>query len=246
MNAFSRLLQEERPIVAVSFDDSYGEEALARAQRAGVEVAELRVDRFASVEPAHVVEVAERFGEVPRLITLRSAEEGGHWKGTDEERLALYSTLMPHAEAVDVELGSAAIRDQVVAMAAKQGVLSVVSYHNFEETPADEVLEGIVRQGKAHGADLVKISVLTRTEADVRRLGRFTIDHQSAGLISIGMGPCGCVSRVLFPALGSRLTFADIGLGRGLGQLPFDSMCDVLRQLYPKFSERTELEWAGL
>jgi 3-dehydroquinate dehydratase-1 len=246
MNAFANLLQEERPIVAVSFDDSFDEECLVRAQRAGVELAELRIDRFASVEPDHVLTVAERFAEVPRLITIRSEAEGGRWGGTDKQRLELYSALMGKADAVDVELGSITILDQVIAMAAKQGVLTVVSYHNFDETPADDFLQDIVRRAKDRGADLVKISVLSRTQADVRRLARFTVDHASAGLISIGMGPCGTLSRVLFPALGSRLTYADIGLGQGLGQLPFDILCDLLRQLYPRFSERKlGLEWLG-
>jgi 3-dehydroquinate dehydratase-1 len=238
MNAFARLLQEERPIVAVSFDDSHGREALDRAQRAGVEVAELRIDRFAAVEPDHTVAVAKRFADLLRLITIRSAAEGGRWSGTDEQRLRLYSTLMPHAEAVDVELGSSTILDRVMRIAAERDVLKVISYHNFDETPAEDFLQDIVRRGKDRGADLVKISVLTRTQGDVRRLARFTIDHESAGLISVGMGPCGRVSRVLFPALGSRLTFADMGLGGGLGQLPHDTTCDLMRRLYPKFGER--------
>jgi len=238
MNAFARLLHEERPIVAVSLDDSYGIDALVRAQRAGVDVAELRVDRFASVEAEHVLEVARRFAALPRLITVRSAVEGGHWSASEEQRLQLYLTLMPEAAAVDVELGSSAILDQVVATAADQDVVKVISYHNFEETPDDDLLRETVQRAKGRGADLVKISVLTKTEADVRRLARFTADNESAGLISIGMGRCGTVSRVLFPALGSRLTFADIGLGQHLGQLPFDRMCDLLRELYPKFNER--------
>lgn len=238
MNAFASLLQEERPIVAVSFSDAYDAEAVALALRAGVDVAELRVDLFTSVDPAHVLKVAQRFCAIPRLITIRSEAEGGRWSGSEEQRLKLYTALMPHAEAVDVELGSRAILDEVIAIAARREVVKVISYHNFDETPSEDFLQDIVQRAKACGADLVKVSVMTRTDADLRRLARFTIDHQSAGLISIGMSAHGTVTRALFPALGSRLTYADIGLGRGLGQLPLDTMCDLLRQLYPAYSER--------
>jgi 3-dehydroquinate dehydratase-1 len=235
MNALHTLLRAERPIAAVSFDDSFGEEALQSAQAAGVEVAELRVDLFKNVAPAHVLEVVRRYAALPRLITLRSAAEGGRWKGTEEERLKLYTLLMPQASAVDIELGSDEIRDLVLELAASKDILKVVSYHNFDETPDDTFLHGVVRAGKQRGADLVKISTKARNEADVRRLARFTLDHASAGVIVIAMGELGTVSRVLFPALGSRLTYADIGLGTGLGQLRYDVMCDMLRQVYPKF-----------
>lgn len=233
MNTFAKLLQEQRPLVAVSFSDAHDAHARAHAVRHGADVAELRVDLFASVEAGHVIEVAGAFADLPRLVTIRSAAEGGRWSGTEEQRLELYSALMSRAEAVDVELGSYAILDQVIAMAAAQDVVKVISYHNFNETPPEDFLQEIVQRGKDRGADLVKVSVLTRTDADVRRLARFTIDHENVGLISMGMGPCGTVSRVLFPALGSRLTYADIGLGRGLGQLPLETMGSLLRQLYP-------------
>lgn len=235
MNPLLTLLQSQRPVVAVSFDDTFPDEALARAQAAGVEVAELRVDLFKDLAPAHVLEVVRRYSAVHRLITLRSAAEGGRWSGTQEQRLKLYSALMPLASAIDIELGSSEIRDLVIELAASQKVLKVVSYHNFVETPDDPFLAGVVRQSKEHGADLVKISVLARTELDVRRLASFTLEHADAGLITISMGVNGTASRVLFPALGSRLTYADIGLGAAPGQLRFDVLCGMLRQLYPSF-----------
>jgi 3-dehydroquinate dehydratase-1 len=235
VNALQTLLQAQRPIVAVSFDDSSREEALSHARAAGVEVAELRVDLFGSVAPAHVLEVARRYAAMPRLITIRSAAEGGRWRGTEEERLRLYSVLMPEASAIDIELGSDEIRDRVIEIATSHEVLKVISYHNFTQTPGDELLAAVVREGKARGADLVKISVLARTETDVRQLARFTLEHADAGLITISMGLTGAISRVMLPALGSRLTYADIGLGTGPGQLRYDVLCDMLRQLYPRY-----------
>jgi 3-dehydroquinate dehydratase-1 len=235
MNPLATLLETQRPIVAASFDDSPGDEALQRARAAGVEVAELRIDLFKSATPVHVVEVARRYAAVPRLITIRSAAEGGRWAGTEAERFKLFAALMPEAAAIDVELGSDDIRDLVLEMAEQAKVLKIISYHNFSEAPDDDFLHGVVRASKQRGADLVKISVLTRTEADVQRLARFTLDYMSNGLITIGMGATGSVSRALFPALGSRLTYADIGLGTAPGQLRYDVLCDMLRLLYPKF-----------
>jgi 3-dehydroquinate dehydratase I len=237
MNPLATLMKAGRPIVAVSFDDAFKDEALARAQAAGVEVAELRVDLFKSLAPAHVLEVARRYAAMPRLITLRSAAEGGRWNGTEGQRFELYAALMPEAAAIDIELGSCEICDLLIELATSKGVLKVVSYHNFTETPDDQFLLGVLLQSKGQGADLVKISVFARSEADLRRLARFTLDHSDQGLITISMGPLGSPSRVLFPALGSRLTYADIGLGTGPGQLRYDVLCDMLRQLYPGFPQ---------
>lgn len=237
MNPLATLLEAQRPVVAASFDDTFSDEDLTRAQAAGVEVVELRVDMFKSVATPHVLEVARRYSEVPRLITVRSAAEGGRWSGTEEKRLELYTALMPLADAIDIELGSCEIRDLVVELAASEKVLTVMSYHNFTETPDDPFLAGVLRHCKEHGADLVKISVHARTEADMRRLARFTLEHSDAGLITISMGAKGTVSRVMFPALGSRLTYADIGLATGPGQLRVEPMCGMMRQLYPSFPQ---------
>ena len=64
---------------------------------------------------------------------------------------------MPRVGAVDVEIASEIARD-VIAAARAAGVLSIASFHDFVKTPGDAALEAVVAQGRALGADVVKIA----------------------------------------------------------------------------------------
>jgi 3-dehydroquinate dehydratase-1 len=56
-------------------------------------------------------------------------------------------------------------------------------------------------------------------------------DDAGPGLIVIGMGDAGVASRVLFPALGSLLTYAAAGTQTAPGQLALDEAVALLRRL---------------
>ena len=45
---------------------------------------------------------------MPVLLTVRSAQEGGEWRGREAERLALYLAGMPYVSAIDLEINTRA------------------------------------------------------------------------------------------------------------------------------------------
>jgi 3-dehydroquinate dehydratase-1 len=67
----------------------------------------------------------------------------------------------------------------------------------------------------------------------VRSLARLLVDASDIGLIAIGMGDAGVATRVLFPALGSLLTYAHGGNATAPGQIPLVEMQQLLRRLFP-------------
>jgi len=197
--------------IAASFDDQVTDDVLLQAVADGMDVAEVRIDRFASTEPADVVEQVLRIGAVsgvPTLATIRSAAEGGRWKGSEQERAELFVAAVAVADGVDVELLAVDVVEVVVALAHASGVVLVGSMHDFEGTPALDELEVVVVAGRAAGVEMVKVATTANTAADLAVLEQLTERHQADGVIVLGMGELGAESRVRLPGLGSRLAFA--------------------------------------
>lgn len=243
MNSLRTLLDSGTPLVAVSFDDSDSEGSAAAAESAGVDVAELCVDRYERYDAAHVRAQIEAYRPLPVLATIRSAAEGGNWHGPEAERLALYRAVVPVVDAVDVELSSTGIVAEVVAAAHANDTLAVVSHHDFARTPGTDELRAVVAAATELGADLVKVSTMAHSAADVRRLATLLTDAAAgpAGpeLIVIAMGETGTLSRVFFPALGSRLTYSFLDGFSAPGQLQFHETRRLLRQFYPDYARNT-------
>jgi 3-dehydroquinate dehydratase-1 len=221
-----------RPRVAVPFADHATRAEVAALRAQGLDVAELRVDHFARAGAEHVLAQLDVFAGTPLLATIRSAAEGGGWKGPEAERLALFRALLPRVGAVDVEIASEIARD-VVAAARAAGALAIASFHDFAKTPDFTALEAVVARGRALGADVVKIATGVAAPGDVRTLARLLVSTDDIGVIAIGMGDRALATRLLFPALGSLLTYAHAGDATAPGQIPLAEMTALLARLYP-------------
>lgn len=230
--AIGKLELGGRARVAVPFRDDVTQAGVGALVARGLDVAELRIDLFGSRDPTHVLGVLSAFADVPTLATIRNAGEGGGWSAPEEERLALYRTLVPRVDAIDVEIASPIAHDAIAA-ARGAGKLAIASFHDFERTPDARSLAARVEAGRALGADVVKLAAQVRGLADLRALAHLLVTHDSTGpgLIVIGMGDAGVASRVLFPALGSLLTYASAGTQTAPGQLGLDEAVALLRRL---------------
>ena len=237
IGALSALLHADVPTIAVSFDDQVSEADLDRFTADGLDVAELRIDRYQSLAPDHVVAQARRVAEIPTIATIRPHGEGGEWTGSDADRLALFEAVLPEVDGIDIELSSTAILPAVIAAAQRLGTVVIVSHHNFEATPPADELAALAAAAKELGADFVKVSVMAHSPEDVRTLAAFTMQHSGLGLIVIAMGSHGTASRVFFPVLGSCLTYAHHGRHVVDGQLDFHETFALLARFYPSRSE---------
>jgi 3-dehydroquinate dehydratase-1 len=235
------------PRIAVPFSDRASRDAVQSLRRRGLDVAELRVDRFASVEPAHVLAQLEKFSGLPTLATLRLRAEGGDWTRPESERLALFLSLLARVDGVDVELASGETAREVVAAARASGRLAIASHHDFARTPPAESLADLVARARAVGADVVKIATAVGGPADLRALARLAIDHPEVPMILIGMGAAGSATRLLFAALGSLLTYASASPEEATapGQLSFDDTFALLRRLFPEYDAAKRREPAA-
>lgn len=223
------------PRIAVPFRDGNDPASIARAVELGMDIAELRIDQFANRDAANVLKEIAKFEAVPVLATIRSASEGGAWPTSDDAaRLDLYKAVLPHVAAVDIELSSKSIAENVVSAAHALGRPVVLSFHDFSKTPPLDTLNAIARDARSAGADIVKVAAMCSSQDDVRTLTRLTLDHVHEGVVVIGMGLIGVSTRVLLPALGSLFTFAAYGEGTAPGQLQLDQMAEMAAQLFPR------------
>ena len=234
-------LRPHHPTVIVPVTDRTPPRTIVLATDIGVDLAEARVDLFRKRAPAAALQFIDAIRRsLPVLVTIRAAAEGGAFRDSEPERLALYRALLPSADAVDVEL-AAAIRPAVVRAAHDAGLPVVLSHHDFRRTPPDAELDRLVARGFRAGADIVKIAAHVRDDRDTTRLAGFLARHPDRALVVIGMGEHGVKTRVLFPALGSLFTFAALGRGTAPGQLPLVALLRELTLHYPGFAPRTRV-----
>ena len=189
----------------------------------------------------------------PVLLTCRTAAEGGRAQLDDTAYGAFLRSVLDgladwaperRPAAIDVEVQRGCL-PQVCAQAHALGIDVVASFHDFEATPADEVLEEVLARMAREGADLAKIAVWPTSVDDVARLlgvcARATAGAgEGTGLgvpvAAMSMGALGAVSRVA-PAFGSALTFAVVPDEQGQarvsapGQLPIQDVRRCLELL---------------
>lgn len=203
-----------------------GREAAAakKAAAAGADIFELRVDTFRDADVKKIEDTIRKLKALdkPVLLTIRSAKEGGKYAIPDRKREALFTALMPLADAVDIELASSGILGSVVNSAKSYKKKVIISYHNFKSTPGDKKLLELAANARASGGDIVKIAAYARGPEDLRRLAGFLTDFND--LIVIAMGGYGVASRVFFPMLGSLLTYGSITGQTAPGQMPLSEI----------------------
>ena len=189
----------------------------------------------------------------PVLLTCRTTAEGGRAQLDDASYGALLRSVLDgltdwaperRPAAIDVEVQRGCL-PQVCEQAHGLGIDVVASFHDFETTPADEVLEEVLARMAREGADLAKIAVWPTSAQDVARLlgvcARATAGTGEAAALDVpvaamSMGALGAVSRVA-PAFGSALTFAVVPDEQGQarasapGQLPIQDVHRCLELL---------------
>ena len=207
-------------------------EALAAAT--GADLVEVRADLFDDPRPETLVAALTRLRVAgrPIILTVRAASEGGH-PLPEETRAALYGAGLPHADAIDVEIASAALVAELVPRARAAGRAIILSAHYMDTTPTADALLALVDRAEALGADITKLAAHARDIEDVRTLLAVTLAARRRGIVTLAMGPVGSLPRVLFPAAGSLLTYGSVGRPTAVGQLPVGELAELIRRLYP-------------
>jgi 3-dehydroquinate dehydratase-1 len=193
------------------------------------DVAELRLDQLQL--PAADLRAQLAGNTLPLLLTARHPAEGGQAPEDPAARAAMIEPLLDLATLIDVELRSAAQMQGTLQKARAAGVPVVGSFHDFQATPADEVLRGAVNFAQQAGLDAVKIATYLNTQEDLERLMKLVGETHRLRLSVMGMGPWGRVSRLVLSKCGSLLNYGFIGASNAPGQWPVARLKELLAEL---------------
>lgn len=172
--------------------------------------------------------------QVPILLTLRSAVEGGSWNN-DEVRAQLYKDTLDIVAGIDVEINSSILEGMVEA-AHERDRLLIGSFHSFDSTPPLDYLENLLLKAERSKVDVLKIATQIVSTSDVWTLCDFLRTSQQRMLICvIGMGPLGVASRMFLPTLGSCLTYGYLDQPTAPGQTSCQELTESLRRTIPSF-----------
>jgi 3-dehydroquinate dehydratase-1 len=201
---------------------------------------EWRIDFFEAIgDTARVVETAcairAAAAGIPVLLTRRNVTEGGQPIPIAEPQVVAMYVAACEArcvELIDYELSNAATDvASLRRVSAEYGIAMIMSYHNFQSTPAAAVLDAKFARAQELGADIGKVAVMPENPADVLALLAATWRASQAltiPLISMSMGGIGSISRMIGWVYGSAATFAVGKSSSAPGQVAIDELRAVL------------------
>jgi 3-dehydroquinate dehydratase/shikimate dehydrogenase len=180
---------------------------------------EVRLDRFGKAP-----EISELLAAKPKpvIMSCRRPQDGGHWDGTEDERLAiLRQCIISKADYVEIELDAA---DSVRPF---PGCKRVISYTNLDETPAD--LADLYAFALTKQPDVIKLTTLARTPEEAWPLVQ-VLGKASVPTVAVGLGKPGVMLAVLGKKIGAPWTYA--ALERGMEAHPGQPTVHDLEQVY--------------
>jgi len=198
-----------------------------RAKELGADILELRID-LVSEDPHKILKDVKELG-LPVIITNRMKKEGGAWTGSEIRRVQDLVSLIPYADAVDIEL-CAPNRDMVVKKAKNAGKKIIISTHDFQNTPDVKIMADFIRGSFDAGADIAKLAVMPHSLDDVLHLLEVTL-HSCGPVCTIAMGEIGKHSRAISPLYGSVMTYGYVDNPVAPGQLRVDELKYLLKLL---------------
>ncbi len=183
----------------------------SRAERAfalGSDLVEFRIDGLAEAALPDDLETKLSGFAKRAIFTVRSRREGGRFEGSEKARLELLSRLAEMRPAyLDIELASARQNAKWLE-SLPRGVQRIVSWHDFERTPALKKLRSTCKEELDLGS-LAKIVTTARTVED--NLTTLALCRDAPGMvISFCMGELGIVSRVVSMRLGAPVAYASL------------------------------------
>ncbi len=199
-------------------------EAVKNSINAGADLIEFRIDAMDHPDPDEVSNIIKDVNH-PMIATNRMIQEGGLFKGSEAERTDILLAAAKHADIIDIELQTDEKYMDKIIKASKS---TIISYHNFERTPSEDVLLKIVNQERELG-DIAKFAVMPETISDT--LTVLKVLSQVKETIGISMGDLGRYTRIVAPLFGSPITFASINTISAPGQLDIDTTKNFLDKI---------------
>ena len=197
----------------------------------GADYVEIRFD-FLQLGSLELALQAAREIKERTIFTLRSANDGGIFAGSEQDRLEwLRRFAEERPMLLDVELDTLRRNDELTDFIEKEKTRLLVSWHDFEKTPQNDNIVDVLSEMRRY-SNFVKIVTKAETIEDALRLLDM-YDNIDTGLhpILFAMGQAGVISRLLCTIVGNApFTYASLDRTVAPGQLSIQQ----LKKLYDK------------
>jgi len=215
-------LKIEAPAIVAVLSGPAADRDASVAEGLGADLVEVRLDLVPG-DPIGAIRNVREATALPIIATNRIAEEGGAFRGGEDERIEILAEASAWADLVDVEF-MAGGRDRLMDMVDRP---LIISYHDFEGMSSLEATRSILAEIFGCGADIAKIALTPPTLEDC--LGLLQLVHETERPLSLmGMGDLGKHLRAVAPVYGSVLTYGYVGTATAPGQIPVQALRGVL------------------
>lgn len=180
---------------------------------------ELRLDRFEKS-----VDLRDFMAKKPKplIISCRRVKDGGHWDGSESERLALLrQAIIDKADYVEIEIDAA---DEVRPF---PGSKRVISYTNLAETP--ENIDDIYEQCLHKSPEVIKLVCKASAPEEAWPLLQI-VARAKVPTVVVGVGKPGIMLTLLGKRVGAPWTYA--ALEKGMETYPGQPTVSDLRDIY--------------
>ena len=187
----------------------------------GVDILEFRLD---ALKDPNINDIKNTIEEInfPMIATNRINNEGGSFKGSEEDRFNILYECCDLVDYVDIELQS---NDSYINQIHDTGVKTIVSYHDFEKTPKLNEITYIVEKELKLG-DVAKVAFMPQNLDDTLTI--LAVLSHCKNTIAISMGDLGSYTRVMASKFNSPITFAAGRDATAPGQIDIETMKALL------------------
>lgn len=238
----NRTIGTGKPLICVPVMEHTSEEIIREITyltQSRVDMIEWRVDAFEKFSDYNAVRdileaVKPLFQEKLFLYTFRTKQQGGEAEPEEETLNDLHDLAAESGcvDLIDLEFFAEEHSSRKIRKLQAQGVHIVASHHDFEETPAPEVMQMLLEKMCMGGADIVKLAVMPKTKKDVLNLlevtSRFKEENSDTPVITMSMGKLGSISRLCGETFGSCVTFGAHKTASAPGQYDMKQLAEVL------------------
>lgn len=220
----------QKPLIALAVKDENLDSTLKIAKDRDIDIIELRVDQFSSLDVDHIRNCLGKVKEygMSTLLTVRARWEGGAADIPDRERLNIIKNTVDLSDIVDIEY-RADIRDEVITFVKNNHKTALVSYHDFEKTPPASFVQDYIDCAAKLGADIIKFACKANSFQDVADVLCVTARNRDKNIVAILMGETGKISRVAGFIFGSVITYTYIGEAFAPGQIEAERLLQELK-----------------
>lgn len=183
--------------------------SIEKAFSFGTKYIEIRFDYLETTKISDMLPILKKYSD-RCIYTCRKFDEGGSFNGDENLRIDILKKLSKQNPAfIDVELSTITEKPDLSNKLKSNGSSLIVSWHNFSETPSENILKTILMNAKSKG-DISKIVTFAKKFQDNIKILSLYKSESKNKIIAFCMGNVGIISRVLCVSMGSPLTYASL------------------------------------